>query len=78
MINKLILLYIQLSFSVYLTCKWKGSVSYDTRPGTDFTWSGTIFSLVMYNGGEVQHGTIVLKSLWGVVKFYGRYVFLFF
>ena len=24
------LLYIQLSFSVYLTCKWKGAVSYDT------------------------------------------------
>ena len=44
------LLYIQLSFSVYLTCKWKGAVSYDTLPGTGFTGSGTIFSLVTTAG----------------------------
>ena len=45
-----LLLYIQLSFSLYLTCKWKGAVSYDTRPGTGFTGSGTIFSLVTTAG----------------------------
>ena len=44
------LLYIQLSFSLYLTCKWKGAVSYDTRPGTGLTGSGTIFSLVTTAG----------------------------
>ena len=31
------LLYIQLSFSVYLTCKWKGAISYHTRPRYGFT-----------------------------------------
>ena len=45
-----LLLYIQLSFSIYLTCKWKGAVSYDTLPGTGFTGSGTIFSLVTTAG----------------------------
>ena len=44
------LLYIQLLFSVYLTCKWKGAVSYHTRPGTGFTGSGTIFSLATTAG----------------------------
>ena len=47
---QILLLYIQLSFSVYSTCKWKGAVSYDTRPGTGFTGSGTIFSLVTTAG----------------------------
>ena len=65
------LLYIQLSFSVYLTCKWKGAVSYDTPPGTGFTGSGTIFSLVTTAGKfnrELRFGSLyqVFQILWQI------------
>ena len=44
------LVYIQLSFFVYITCKWKCAISYQTRPRAGFTWSGTVFSLVTKAG----------------------------